>query len=78
MALPSRYRTLIADDEQPARDRMTKLLAEYTDKIEVPDGPLVGYGIQNTQERIALLYGSEAAVNWKNGAEKYIEISIPV
>ena len=35
MALPSRYRTLIADDEQPARDRMTKLLAEYTDKIEL-------------------------------------------
>lgn len=29
------YRTLIADDEQPARDRLKRLLAEYTAKIEV-------------------------------------------
>lgn len=25
----TRYRTLIADDEQPARDRLRKLLSEY-------------------------------------------------
>jgi two-component system, LytTR family, response regulator len=31
----SKYRTLIADDEQPARDRLKKLLAEHTDKIEL-------------------------------------------
>jgi two-component system LytT family response regulator len=30
-----RYRTLIADDEQPARDRLIKLLAQYSDKIEL-------------------------------------------
>jgi len=30
-----KYRTLIADDEQPARDRLKKLLAEHTDKIEL-------------------------------------------
>jgi len=29
------YRTLIADDEQPARDRLKKLLAEYPARIEV-------------------------------------------
>jgi len=29
------YRTLIADDEQPARDRLRKLLSEYPDKIEL-------------------------------------------
>ena len=31
----SRYRTLIADDEQPARDRLKKLLAEYVSQIEL-------------------------------------------
>jgi len=31
----SRYRTLIADDEQPARDRLKKLLAEYAGQIEL-------------------------------------------
>lgn len=30
-----KYRTLIADDEQPARDRLTKLLAEHADKVEL-------------------------------------------
>ena len=30
-----RYRTLIADDEQPARDRLKKLLADHADKIEL-------------------------------------------
>lgn len=41
-----------------------------------PDGPLSGFGIQNTQERIVLLYGAKAKINWQNGVEKYIEISI--
>lgn len=31
----SPYRTLIADDEQPARDRLKKLLADHPDKIEL-------------------------------------------
>ncbi|MBL7971350.1 MAG: histidine kinase [Prolixibacteraceae bacterium] len=43
-----------------------------------PDGPLSGYGIRNTQERISLIYGKKASVNWQNGTEKYIEISVPV
>lgn len=30
-----KYRTLIADDEQPARDRLKKLLADHADKIEL-------------------------------------------
>jgi len=35
MPQSSRYRTLIADDEQPARDRLKKLLAEHSDQIEL-------------------------------------------
>ncbi|MBA4411484.1 MAG: hypothetical protein Q8S54_09390 [Bacteroidota bacterium] len=35
MTQPSKYRTLIADDEQPARDRLKKLLAEHADQIEL-------------------------------------------
>ena len=31
----AKYRTLIADDEQPARDRLKKLLAEHIDKVEL-------------------------------------------
>lgn len=42
------------------------------------EGPLSGYGIQNTQERITLLYGGKASINWHNGDEKYIEINLPL
>jgi two-component system LytT family response regulator len=35
MTPTSRYRTLIADDEQPARDRLKKLLAEHSSQIEL-------------------------------------------
>ena len=49
----------------------------YDNGPDFPEGPLTGFGIQNTQERIALLYGAKATINWQNGAEKYIEISIP-
>ncbi len=42
----TKYRTLIADDEQPARDRLKKLLADYSDKIE-----LIGEAINGTECR---------------------------
>ena len=50
----------------------------YDNGPAFPEGPLSGFGIQNTQERIALLYGAKATINWQNGVEKCIEISIPV
>lgn len=40
-------------------------------------GPLTGFGIRNTSERIELIYGSRASINWQNGAEKFIMISLP-
>jgi LytS/YehU family sensor histidine kinase len=50
----------------------------YDNGPAFPDGPLTGFGIQNTQERIALLYGPKATINWQNGAEKFIEICLPL
>src|SRR5512133_2421714 len=35
IASTSRFRTLIADDEQPARDRLINLLAEHADQVEL-------------------------------------------
>ena len=49
----------------------------YDNGPAFPDEPLSGFGIQNTQERIALLYGAKATINWQNGAEKYIELCLP-
>jgi two-component system, LytTR family, sensor kinase len=49
----------------------------YDNGPAFPEGLLSGYGIQNTQERITLLYGGKASINWHNRDEKYIEISLP-
>jgi sensor histidine kinase YesM len=43
-----------------------------------PDGPLSGFGIRNTQERISLIYGEKASVNWQNGEKKFVEIRLPL
>jgi two-component system, LytTR family, sensor kinase len=53
------------------------IIRVYDNGPAFADGPLTGFGIQNTQERIALLYGSKASINWNNKPEKYIELSLP-
>ncbi|RIJ50204.1 hypothetical protein D1614_05525 [Maribellus luteus] len=42
-----------------------------------PDGPMSGFGIRNTHERLQLIYGSKASINWQNDPPKYIEIVLP-
>ncbi len=66
-----RIRILIRQADQQVKIRV------YDNGPVFPEGPLSGFGIRNTQERIALLYGEHAKVNWQNGIEKYIEIAIP-
>jgi len=61
-----------------AKEKAQLEIRIYDNGPAFPEGPLSGFGIQNTQERIALLYGAKATINWRNGAEKYIEISLPV
>ncbi|HLN72029.1 MAG TPA: histidine kinase [Prolixibacteraceae bacterium] len=50
----------------------------YDNGPAFPDGPLSGFGIQNTQERINLIYGVNACIDWQNSPDKYIEISLPL
>jgi len=54
------------------------IIRVYDNGPSFPDEPLTGFGIRNTQERIALLYGEQASVNWNNGEEKYIELNLPL
>ena len=49
----------------------------YDNGPAFPEGPLPGYGIRNTQERIALLYGQKASINFTNNPLKFIELSVP-
>jgi two-component system, LytTR family, sensor kinase len=43
-----------------------------------PDGPISGYGLKNTGERLNLIYGEKANLNWENQPDKYIELQIPL
>jgi two-component system, LytTR family, sensor kinase len=65
-------RIIVSKEEKQLKIRI------YDNGPAFPEGPLSGYGIQNTQERITLLYGGKASINWHNGDEKFIEISLPI
>ena len=60
------------------REENQLIIKVYDNGPAFPEGPLTGYGIQNTQERITLIYGGKASINWHNGNEKYIQINLPV
>lgn len=42
-----------------------------------PDGPISGYGLKNTTERLNLVYGKWAKFRWQNGETKFVELVIP-
>ncbi len=63
---------VISKDDEKLRIKI------YDNGPGFPDGPLPGYGIRNTQERITLLYGSKANINWENKPEKFIGLSLPI
>ncbi|MBN2634951.1 MAG: histidine kinase, partial [Prolixibacteraceae bacterium] len=39
-----------------------------------PDEPVKGYGLQNLHDKLQILYGDEAILNWQNGENKNIQI----
>ncbi len=59
------------------KDDLQLNIRVYDNGPAFPNGPLSGFGIQNTQERIALLYGSKATINWNNTPHKFIELILP-
>ena len=49
----------------------------YDNGPDFPSGPMSGFGIRNTHERLQLLYDDKASMNWKNQPEKYFELIFP-
>lgn len=49
----------------------------YDNGPDFPDGPMSGFGIRNTHDRLQLLYDDKASLNWKNQPEKYFELILP-
>ena len=49
----------------------------YDNGPDFPSGPMSGFGIRNTHERLQLLYDDKASMNWKNQPKKYFELIFP-
>jgi two-component system, LytTR family, sensor kinase len=43
---------------------------------DFPDEPVKGYGLQNLHDKLRILYSDEAILNWQNGGNKNIQITL--
>ncbi len=43
---------------------------------DFPEEPVSGYGLQNLNDKLEIIYGSDAFINWENGNNKHFKITI--
>jgi len=43
---------------------------------DFPEEPVSGYGLQNLNDKLEIIYGKNACINWENGDNKHIRITI--
>lgn len=43
---------------------------------DFPEEPVSGYGLQNLNDKLEILYGKDAYINWENGDSKHFKITI--
>ena len=43
---------------------------------DFPEEPVSGYGLQNLHDKLSIIYGNNAGINWKNGDNKHVRITL--
>ena len=43
---------------------------------DFPKEPVSGYGLQNLNDKLEIIYGNKAFINWENGENKHFQITI--
>lgn len=43
---------------------------------DFPEEPVSGYGLQNLNDKLQIIYGDKAFINWENGENKHFRITI--
>jgi two-component system, LytTR family, sensor kinase len=43
---------------------------------DFPEEPVSGYGLQNLNDKLEIIYGKDSNINWENGDNKHIRITI--
>ncbi|MGE0019582.1 MAG: sensor histidine kinase [Draconibacterium sp.] len=52
------------------------VIAIFDNGPDFPDEPVSGYGLQNLNDKLEILYGKQASIYWENGDNKHFRITI--
>ncbi|UCS95525.1 histidine kinase [Echinicola marina] len=50
------------------------ILSVYDNGPGFPEEPVSGYGLQNLYDKLDIIYGNKASVNWENGEQKHFKV----
>jgi LytS/YehU family sensor histidine kinase len=48
----------------------------YDNGPDFPEEPVSGYGLQNLYDKLGIIYGNDALINWENGANKHFKVTL--
>lgn len=51
-------------------------IAIFDSGPDFPAEPVGGYGLQNLHDKLDILYGDDAIINWENGEEKHFKVTL--
>lgn len=52
------------------------VIAIFDNGPDFPEEPVSGYGLQNLNDKLEIIYGQDALINWENGENKHFKITI--
>ena len=51
-------------------------ISTYDNGPDFPEEPVSGYGLQNLYDKLGIIYGNDALINWENGANKHFKVTL--
>ena len=51
-------------------------IAIFDNGPDFPAEPVSGYGLQNLNDKLDIIYGEKASINWENGTNKHFKITL--
>ncbi|NHE56534.1 sensor histidine kinase [Cyclobacterium plantarum] len=48
----------------------------YDNGPDFPEEPVSGYGLQNLNDKLEIIYGNNAHINWENGTDKHFKVTL--
>lgn len=58
------------------QDKKDMTITIFDNGPDFPAEPVSGYGLQNLQDKLDIIYGGDAIINWENGADKHFKVTL--